>query len=358
MLEHLEPDAPAPTGPPHIVENINAIVGAAFRAANASRARSQQRALGMSELGGCRRQAGFKVLGIEPTNPEEERTDKYADSREAMIGTMIHETILPQMQAMSMTAEIEVRVVLRFEGLPDIPGSSDLIDASEGLVLDIKTVGHNGIEFVKSRGPSKKHLWQTHGYATASIQAGIPITCIALVYIDRSDGQVIYTHYQDYDPHIVDDIEGWWREVNATDDPFTLPRDEHGPGLSKICDWCEFLTACWGPDAVAGAKGVQKIILDETLPEERVIEIEAMLQKYKDSADKEKTAQAEKKFAREVLTGADSGTYGSMVLRWGNPSIYEQLDSGAAERALTAAGLPVPKVERSRDATINVKKKN
>jgi len=346
----------APSGPPHIVENINTIVGAAFRAANAKRARSQQKALGMSELGGCRRQAGFKILGVEPSNPADLRTDKYADSREAMIGTMIHETILPQIQAMSLTAEIEVPVVLRFDGLPEIPGSSDLIDQSEGLILDLKTSSHNGVEFIKNRGPSKKHLWQTHGYATAAIQAGIPITRIALVYIDRADGQVVYVHYQDYDPTIVTDIEEWWREVNSTDDPFTLPRDEKGPGLSKICDWCPWLNACWGPDAVAGEKGVQRVLLEEVPPSARRDEVEEFLRKYKEAADREREAGEEKKFAREVLVGAESGIYGSMVLKWGHSSTYEQLDAKAAEATLTAAGLPVPKVERSRDARIDVKR--
>jgi hypothetical protein len=342
--------------PPHIVENINAIVGAAFRAANASRARSQQKALGMSELGGCRRQAAFKVLGVEPTNPHQERTDKHADSREAMIGTMIHETVLPQIQAMSMTAEIEVPVILRFDELPDIPGSSDLIDKSEHLILDLKTTSGRGADFVRSRGPSKKHLWQTHGYATAAIQAGITITNIALVYIDRSDGQVVHVHHQAYDPDIVTDIEAWWREVNSVADPFDLPRDEKGPGLSKACDWCEWLTGCWGPDAVMGEKGAQKNILEEVPPSQRRDEIEEYLRKYKEASDAERAAKEEKAFAREVLAGAAPGRYGSMILSWGQPSVYEQLDAKAAEEALVAAGLPVPKVERYRDARIDVKR--
>jgi hypothetical protein len=341
---------------PPIVENINAVVGAAFRAANAKRARSQQRAIGMSELGGCRRQAAFRVLNYEPTNPEEERTDKYADSREAMIGTMIHETILPIMEEMSMTAKIEVPVVLRFDGLPDIPGTSDLVDASEHLILDVKTVGRHGAMSVQTHGPKKGHIWQTHGYATAAIQAGINIKHIALVYIDRSDGQVIHVHYQDYDPTVVTDIEQWWREVNAATDPFGLPRDEKGPGLSRTCDWCMFLNACWGADAVPGNKGAQRSILDEIPPSERRDEVENYLRQYRDATEREKAAKADKAFAREVLVGADSGVYGSMSLKWGAPGTYEQLDGEAAERALVAAGLPIPKVERSRDARIDVRK--
>lgn len=344
------------TDAPHIVQNINSIVGAAFRAANAKRARSQQKALGMSELGGCRRQSAFKVLGIEPTNPHNERTDKYADSREAMIGTMIHETVLPQIEEMSLTAEIEVPVILKFDGLPDIPGSSDLIDRTEHLILDLKSSSEWAVNRVRNFGPSKKHLWQTHGYATAAIQAGIPIKHIALVYIDRSDGQVVHVHYQDYDPLIVTDIEQWWREVNSTTDPFDLPRDNKGPGLDKQCDWCPWLSACWGPDAVAGVKGVQSVVLDEVPPSERRDEVENYLRQYREAAERENLAKADKAFAREVLVGTPNGQYGSMILRWGNPSTYEQLDGKAAEAALVAAGLPVPKIERSRDATISVKK--
>ena len=64
---------------PGTVKNINHLVGAAFRAANDKRARSQQKALGMSSLGTCRRAAAFQVLDHPMTNPPNERTDIYAD---------------------------------------------------------------------------------------------------------------------------------------------------------------------------------------------------------------------------------------------------------------------------------------
>lgn len=228
--------APAPSEVPHVVLHLNSIVGAAFRASNAKRARSSQRALGMSELGSCRRQAGFKVTNATETDPLNYRTDIFADSREAMIGSLIHDLILPQIAAMSMTAEIEKKVVLKFDDLPEIPGSADLVD--EDLLVDLKTVGHNSVQYYQTHGASKKHLWQTHGYAQALIESGHPIRHVTLAYIDRSNGQVVHVHYQAFDPAIVEDVRKWWTEVNAAEDPMDLPRDEKGPGISRQCDWC------------------------------------------------------------------------------------------------------------------------
>jgi hypothetical protein len=344
------------TGVPFVVENINGLVGAAFRTANDKRARSQQQALGMSELGGCRRQAAFKTLGVEETNPRNERLDIFADSREAMIGTMIHDLVLPQIEAMSLTAKIEQPVVLKFAGLPDIPGSADMVD--ESTLVDLKTVGHNSARSVQANGPQKKHIWQTHGYAQALIDTGHEITDIALVYIDRSNGQVIHVHHQQFDPTVVEDIEAWWIEVNSVEDPMRLPRDERGPGLSRTCDWCPWLKACWGEGAVPGGTGVQKQVLEEFPDDERTHEIERYLMEYADANRAEREAKDRKAFAREVLSGTDEGVYGSMVLKRTRETVTDTLDVNAAKEVLVAHGLPVPMTQRVNTSRLMIKPKS
>lgn len=658
---------------PDVVVHMNSIIGSAFRAANDKRARSHQKALGMSELGGCRRQAGFKINGTPESNPAGERTDIYADSREAMIGSLIHDLVLPQVAEMSMTTEIEVPVVLEFPGLPPIPGHADMVDeetlvdykctsadtyilmatghvkradeikpddrvvaydqihdqlmisyvvsveengdrptieiqtasgrrlevteehpiwikhdpeeqgewvradevevgmkttlalsapdevptgpvelgpdepwllgllaavqfhpddiphlsidpvaqsvamtsvalmgqpaiddlwarnswiglgrpevpdeiilgggrmwqewlsgfSAQAMTLDqggvqwsmygrqlaeqmaamlaglgIKvtierglnnkftlhlvnddyglrrlasalwlrgsrgealrkmaedstaerpehyeidpivqvmrigepsrtlaievaeyhtfvtggivthnTVGSNSAKYYQTHGASKKHLWQTHGYAQALINAGHPIKHVALVYIDRSNGQVVHTHYQPFDPGIVADIENWWLEVNSATDPMDLPRDEKGPGISNVCSWCPWMNACWGPDAKPGEVGAQKVVVHEA--SDKTAAVEATLVDYLAASAAEKDALEAKKFARSVLTGAESGKYGSHILIWGKDSTFEVVDGKAAEAALTAAGLPVPKIERTKQGAISVKR--
>lgn len=655
-------------GIPHVVTHINSLVGSAFRAANDKRARSQQRALGMSELGGCRRQAGFKVTGTPESNPSNERTDIYADSREAMIGTLIHDLVLPQIAAMSMTAEIEQKVVLRFEGLPEIPGHADLVDettlgdlkcttkdttilmadgrvlpasqvkagdrviafdsmysrlvASEvasvadngeqpiieivtesgrtltvtaehpvwiqdspvaraewvkaeqveagsyalvalaapvevpdpmptigpddpwllGLLacwqftpdnlkpiaddvarsvammsmsmmeekyvaeiwkrnpwialgepqipneviqsttrawqewisgfsvgtltvglnsltwtvkdpaishqmlamlagLGVKaeqrldkgtiqvgdpysisrmesllwlrgglaqrlhnlargqgaseraadyqldkvvsvrvkdkpeptlaieiadqhtfvtnglvthnTVGHNAVARVQTYGASKKHLWQTHGYAQALRDAGHQIDHIALIYIDRSNGQVIHTHYQKFDPSVVEEIREWWLEVNSAVDPMDLPRDERGPGLSFMCDTCPWLRACWGAAAGPGDSSVVASVIHDA--SDKNAEIERHLAIYNEAAKLEKQAKEDKAYAREVLAAAEAGQYGSYLLKWKQASSYTVVDIDACERLLSENGLPVPRTERVVRPAIDVR---
>jgi hypothetical protein len=49
------------------------------------RPRSQQKGMGMSDLGGCRRQAGFKLHGQPPEKP--------SGSVQAVIGTAVHDTV-------------------------------------------------------------------------------------------------------------------------------------------------------------------------------------------------------------------------------------------------------------------------
>lgn len=341
---------------PFVVESINGLVGAAFRTANDKRARSQQSALGMSELGGCRRQASFKTLGIEPTNPRNERLDVFADSREAMIGTMIHDLVLPQIEAMSLTAKIEQPVVLKFPGLPEIPGSADMVD--EDVLVDLKTLGHNSVRSVESNGPQKKHIWQTHGYAQALIDSGHQINSIALVYIDRSNGQVVHVHYQQFDPLVVEEIEAWWIEVNSTDDPMDLPRDERGPGLSRTCDWCPWLKACWGEGAVPGGTGIQARVLEEFPDDERTHEVERVLLDYIEAHRAEKAAKEAKAYAREVLSATDEGVYGSMVLKRTRETVTEVLDVDAAKDVLLSNGLPLPMTERINTSRLMVKPKS
>jgi hypothetical protein len=222
-----------------------------------------------------------------------------------------------------------------------------------GLVTH-NTVGSNSARYYQTHGASKKHLWQTHGYAQALNDAGHPIHHIALAYVDRSNGQVVHIHYQPFDPGVVFDIEQWWREVALSKDPMSLPRDERGPGISKTCDWCSWLKTCWGESAKPGEVGAQNVVIHEA--SDRTTEVEKRLAEYTAAAQAEKDAVEAKKYARAVLVGTESGQYGSFTLTWGNDTSFEVLDAEAAEKALTAAGLPVPKVARARQGAIGVKR--
>jgi hypothetical protein len=221
-----------------------------------------------------------------------------------------------------------------------------------GLVTH-NTVGSNSATYYQTHGASRRHLFQTHGYAQALINAGHDIRHVALAYIDRSNGQVVHMHYQPFDPGIVMDIEQWWLEVNSATDPMDLPRDEKGPGISRQCDWCPWLNLCWGPDAKPGEIGPQKVIVHEASDENA--EVERWLREYHAASKAEKEATENKKMARAVLADAPAGQYGSFVLGWSPDGSYETLDADAAEKALTAAGLPVPKVTRTRQGAIRVK---
>jgi hypothetical protein len=137
-----------------------------------------------------------------------------------------------------------------------------------------------------------------------------------------------------------------------------LPRDERGPGLSRTCDWCEWLTACWGPDAVPGGKGIQANVLAEVPDAERAAEIERMLKLYHSANIEERRAKEDKNYAREVLSQVPSGEYGEMVLKWSSGSTTTTFDVEAAKKALTGAGIPLPTMSRVNAPRITVKPKS
>ena len=99
---------------------------AALYAADEARPRSQQTAIGVSSLGGCRRQVWHKLRGDEGNNP----TKRLA----AIMGTAIHAAIE---QAFAGAEDVLIEHRVEIEGLP--PATIDFYDVAAGEVVDWKT---------------------------------------------------------------------------------------------------------------------------------------------------------------------------------------------------------------------------
>lgn len=125
------------------------------------RPRSKQPGLGMSDLGGCRRQAGYKLHGYPPEKP--------SGSVQAVIGTAVHDKVDLELVALRdqgiIPASSVINEEVRFGGLV---GHPDLY--VNGVVRDTKTVGYDAqLANYKLSGPPKRHLWQVMTYAAALI---------------------------------------------------------------------------------------------------------------------------------------------------------------------------------------------
>lgn len=230
---------------------------------DARRPRSKQTAFGMSELGDCRRRAGYRLAGVQPSNA--------GGSVQAVMGTAVHEAVarvLKELQAEGLIpAEDLIEHEVRFAG---IVGHFDRYEPAAARLTDTKTTSSNWLRKLKTNGPTRPNLWQTHGYGAALISEGHPVRTIAIDYIARDTGEP-WRWTGRFDARHVKDALAWVAEVRDTplDD---LPRDHDPDG--PFCRHCPFFDICWDgyildrdlrsvlyvedPDAARWAKQLQK----------------------------------------------------------------------------------------------------
>lgn len=279
------------------------LLGDAAKVVDARSTRSRQRKVGASEIGVCRRRAGYKHHGHPVTNPEN------VTGLPAVLGTWVHKGALGTMRR-EWGSVIEVGVedelvrghVDAIElpndwrikaGLPEHPEAPDVVE-----VDDLKTKRDaRMVDYVRNRGPKRSELFQPHLYAKLLREGKVqghkrfahlaalgplPVETIRLRYFPRTgEEDSEYVYEQPFDDAIAEEAWEWVEQVAASSKPEDLPRDEDGPGLSVSCDHCPFVTACWG-EASGVLPQAQLIVTDADLAltlaeydEARVVEREA-----------------------------------------------------------------------------------
>ena len=198
------------------------------------RARSQQTDLGMSEVGGCRRRAGYRLAGVAPTNS--------GGSIQAVMGTAIHhvvENVFRDLQdAGLIPAEDLVEHEVHFAG---VKGHLDRYDSARAEVDDTKSVDGRRLEYIRVNGPDRQHVWQSHLYAAALIKEGRPVRSIVIDYIARDTGED-HQESMPFDTQHVRDALDWLKYVRET--PLELLSRDYAP-TSAFCRGCPFRDLCW-----------------------------------------------------------------------------------------------------------------
>ena len=314
--------------------SITALLGAVFYETNSGSARSQQREIGMSQLGSCRRQAAYQHFGVEPD------PDFYDEKRAAQLGTWLHEGLLPRLSARLPGSAYEIDVELKLDGLSPIPGHVDLYWPLGKQVIDVKTRGPRSMDWVLSRGIPRKEIWQTHGYAQAIIDSGREVESICILNLNRDNGEVVPV-VMPFDPTQVELLAQWWAEVCLAENAEQLPRDERGPGLSYLCDHCPWLHQCWGAAAIRGTAGAQALPRDVVAGDITPV-IEACSQ-WVTATETERAASKEKEFLRQVLQDVPDGSYGDYELTWRKGR--STVDNDAVKDEYARLGRSVPMKE-------------
>ena len=136
---------------------------------DAKRARSKQKEIGASQLGGCRTQVWLQIQGAPETN----KTDRLA----AIMGTAIHKTVEDALRSYSM-GSYQLEVELPSD---ELPGHSDWVHLEDDEIVDVKTKALKNKKYF----PDEGEIWQVQNYARTAIAMGHEIKYVTLVCIFR-----------------------------------------------------------------------------------------------------------------------------------------------------------------------------
>lgn len=197
------------------------------------RARSKQRELGWSEVGGCRKRAGYRMGGYEPTNP--------SASMQAILGSAIHDAVAKAVETVangSYLTELEVDYA-------GVVGHLDRFHKPTGTLIDVKSTSSRWLEHILLHGPDDQHKMQLAGYAAALVKAGHEVKRVRIDYIARDTGKEHAWPSPEGMPFSttwVREAVAWLKQVKEADLSM-LPRD-YLPD-SAFCGTCPFRDPCW-----------------------------------------------------------------------------------------------------------------
>jgi hypothetical protein len=197
-------------------------------------ARSTQKAVGPSEIGGCRRRLWHRIQQTPITN---EDTLGLA----AWMGTAIHERIQRRIKHEDPFGKrFLVEHEVEYDGLM---GHVDLYDMQEQEVIDWKTTTKKNL----GRFPSAAQRQQVQLYGYLMEHNHRPVANVTLVALARDGNELdIKQHTEPYDERYALEALARWREVAAMDAP---PEPEENVRFCR--DYCQF----WDPSAEVGCPG-------------------------------------------------------------------------------------------------------
>jgi hypothetical protein len=167
---------------------------------DAASARSQQAAIGPSEVGEpCERALSYKLLDWPEAN-------SARDPIAAIIGTGFHMWMAEAFQARNANGryKIEQRVTVR-EGYTDaaaLTGSADLFDLLTALNYDWKLVGTSSHDKYRRQGPGAKYRIQAHLYGLGQENAGQEPTRVVVVFVGRYHELKVHVWSEPYDRQV------------------------------------------------------------------------------------------------------------------------------------------------------------
>jgi hypothetical protein len=197
---------------------------------NKRSARSLQKAVGPSEIGGCRRQVWHRVNSTPVTNVD---TLEMA----AWMGTAIHTALENRIERADPFHE---RYLTELEVSADgIKGHIDVYDRVNSEVIDWKTTTKSKLSSKAYPWPSNQQRMQVHLYGYLLLANDYLVDTVTLVGIPRDGNENhIAIHSEPYDAQIAKDGLAWLKDVEFADSP---PEPERNVRFCR--DYCQFYDA-------------------------------------------------------------------------------------------------------------------
>jgi hypothetical protein len=209
--------------------------------------RSQQKKVGPSEIGGCRKKVWLKLQGVEQVNTD---TLRLA----SIMGTAIHTYI---QEAFERQDPFNERYILEgeFES-GDLMGHVDMYDIEKKEIVDWKTTKKTNLTYF----PSKQQRWQVQVYGWLVSQNGKPVENVTLVAIPRDgDERDIVYHTEPYDEAIALEALKWLSEVKEMTE---------APAPEKDAFFCKSYCGYYDATGLKGCSGKGKAEAEGVLIED------------------------------------------------------------------------------------------
>lgn len=219
---------------------INDMLVKSLNAWDSQRARSRQVEVGVSSIGGCRREVWHQLVGT----PELNKTDKLA----AILGTFIHAGIEKAIKREDPFGDnFLIEAELESKG---IKGHVDLFIKDQGLVIDWKTKTKSSMRYF----PSEQERWQVQLYGWLLTQAGHEVKEVALCAVPR-DGKMddIKVHREKYDAPTAETAIVWYEAVRSL-----VENNEPAPDPEENVGWCSRFCSYYDPTGEVGCPSIQK----------------------------------------------------------------------------------------------------
>jgi len=268
-----------------------------------NRERSQQTEIGVSQIGGCRKQVWLQIQKTQGTNT----TLKLS----ALMGTAIHKMIEEALSAEWNEFQMEREV--EFNGLK---GHIDLYIPSIGAVVDWKTTKLKNLDYF----PSTQQRWQVHLYAFLLSKNNESPKTVTLVGIPRDgDERHIKIHTEEYDEQLASDALAWLTDLQERKEA-PLPERYATQFCQHYCDY--FGETCQGK-----SKEVSGEIITDTIVVGAVAE-------YLTVTANIKSLELQKDGIKALLENVDGVTPNGTLVKWSQVAGRQTIDEQEVQKLI------------------------